>query len=164
MPFIPSIVQTTVAWVLDRQQWMNVELFLSIRALEAGRGWPPCNASLGLIRLRIALCISGHCWILIPPSNIRPIDFFPEGCFCLHNYWIDFKQRGSSVCPRVHFFVKETALNIACAFSCFSCVCKGTATLTQELPRGLIYSKICNCKIKDNWATHRRKSDKSFND
>lgn len=104
--FSPSILQTTVACVWDRQQWMNVEFFLLITS----GGWQSLaslHASLGSIQLRFALCRSGHCWILIPPSNIRPIDFFPEGCFCLHNYWIDFKQRGSSICPRVivNFFL-----------------------------------------------------------
>lgn len=103
VPYSPNILQTTVARVRDGQQWMNVELFY--------RSEPWRLAEPGLLtRLswfntaQVCSVQIWSCWILIPPSDIRPIDFFPEGCFCLHNYSIDFKQRGSSICPRVLFF------------------------------------------------------------
>lgn len=101
------------------------------------QGLASLHASLGSIRLRFSLCRSGHCWILIPPSNIRPIDFFPEGCFCLHNNWIDFKQRGSSVCPRVHFFVKETALKIGLCFQLFFLCMQGHCNINTGIAKGV---------------------------
>lgn len=106
MPFILSILQTTSLGVKPTavdECWV-----VSIDQSSGGRQRLASLCSpLGSIQLRFAVCRSSYCWILIPPSNIRPIDFFPEGCFCLHNYWIDFKQRGSSVRPRVHFFCKR---------------------------------------------------------
>lgn len=103
--YSPSILQTAVCvCVCERSTAVDECWVVPIDQRSGGWQSPASlHASLGSIQLGFALCRSGHCWILIPPSNIRSIDFFPEGCFCLHIYWICFKQRGSSICPRVPF-------------------------------------------------------------
>lgn len=98
-PFLSIILEIVAAIAWDRQQWMNADLLLLMRTLEAGRP-PACSSRFD--KLRFAHCRSGRCWNLQPSFNISSIDFFPEGCFCLHNYWIEFKQGCSSIRPRVN--------------------------------------------------------------
>lgn len=151
-------IQTTVACV---RQTVDECWVVTIDQRSGGcRSLASSQASFGSIQLKFALCRSGHCWILISSSNFRRIDFFTEGCFCLHKYWIDFKQRRSSICPRVNvesFWERSTKnrLRTRCCFCFiffiylfFQCVCKGTATLTLELPRGLIILRFVIAKLR----------------
>lgn len=166
-------IQTTVACV---RQTVDECWVVTIDQRSGGCRSPASSqASFGSIQLKFALCRSGRCWILISSSNFRRIDFFTEGCFCLHKYWIDFKQRRSSICPWVNvesFWERSTKnrLRTRCCFCfiffylfIFSMRMQGHGNINTGTAKGLDYSEICNCKIKDNWVAHRRKSDKSSN-
>lgn len=99
-------------------RWTVVDECWVVGIDQSSGGWQSLaflHRSFCSIQLKLVLCRSGHCWVLIPPSNIRDIDFFTGGCFCLHKYWIDFKQRGSSICPRVNvssFFFLERNISV----------------------------------------------------
>lgn len=43
------------------------------------------------------------------------------------------------------------------SFIVFPARAEGAAALTPELPRGLIYSKMCNCKIIDKLGCSQKK-------
>lgn len=64
-------------------------------------GCPACLFFFCLMQLKFVLCTCGH-QFLIPPSNIRDIDFLTERFCCLWNYSVEFKQSQSPTCPGVN--------------------------------------------------------------